>query len=104
MSCIVPWDGVYRIQNVGYPDQRIGLELYAGAKDFFVAGRHEDSGDARIEWQVVATKVGQGNDNKITIKSVAKDVPDFYIGADARKVVHSLKPYEWDIPYREVGR
>jgi len=45
MSFVVPWDGVYRIQNVGYPEQKIGLRFH----DIIVAGRHEDSVEPRIE-------------------------------------------------------
>ncbi|KAG2079239.1 hypothetical protein BDR04DRAFT_1086403 [Suillus decipiens] len=104
MSSIVPWDGVYRIQNVGYPDQKIGLELFVGGAGWVVAGRHEDSDNPRIEWQVQATQVGQGLISKIIIKSDSQDMPDYYIGADSDRVIRSSEPYEWDVPYREVGR
>lgn len=45
MSSVVPWDGVYRIQNVDYHEQNIGLK----DKDVIVVGRHEDSVNPRIE-------------------------------------------------------
>ncbi|KAG2106498.1 hypothetical protein BD769DRAFT_1503410, partial [Suillus cothurnatus] len=93
MSFVVPWDGVYRIQNVGYPEQKIGLRFH----DIIVAGRHEDSVEPRIEWTIKATSMGEQS-CKITIQS------DYgYIGADSEKVVYNATPYEWTIAYLVVG-
>ncbi|KAG2079243.1 hypothetical protein BDR04DRAFT_1086434 [Suillus decipiens] len=104
MGSIVPWDGVYHIQNVGYPDQKMGLQIYLDALDpYYVAGRHEDSLDPRIEWKVKATKVGQGLYSKIVIQSDSQGTSN-YVGADSDRVVYRSEPYEWDVPYREVGR
>ncbi|KAG1776944.1 hypothetical protein EV702DRAFT_1278840 [Suillus placidus] len=89
---IVPWDGVYRIQNVAYPQQKIGLQ------DAIVVGRHEDSVDPCIEWEIKAKSVG--DNSKITIQSESYN----YVGADSEKVVYTTTPYEWNVSYREVGR
>jgi hypothetical protein len=44
MSFVIPWDGVYRIRNVAYSKQKIGL-----GDGIQIAGRHEDSVDPHIE-------------------------------------------------------
>ncbi|KAG2351267.1 hypothetical protein BDR07DRAFT_1426185 [Suillus spraguei] len=93
MSSVVPWDGTYRIQNVAYPEQKIGLRYH----DIIVAGRHEDTADPRIDWEIKAISVG--DDSKITITSGSR-----FIGADSEKVVYNNTPYEWGLSYRDVGR
>ncbi|KAG2351266.1 hypothetical protein BDR07DRAFT_1445743 [Suillus spraguei] len=94
MGSIVPWDGVYHIQNVGYPDQMMGLQIYVGALDpYYVAGRHEDSYDPCIEWKVKATKLSQ-SDSRGTSNYIAAN-------SDSR-VVYSSEPYEWDVPYASI--
>jgi len=45
MSFVVPWDGVYRVENVAYFEQNIGLRSH----DIIIAGRHEDATDPRIK-------------------------------------------------------
>ncbi|KAG2106497.1 hypothetical protein BD769DRAFT_1779656 [Suillus cothurnatus] len=93
MSFVVPWDGVYRVENVAYFEQNIGLRSH----DIIIAGRHEDATDPRIKWEVKATAVGEYS--KITIQSDSQ-----YIGADSEKVVYNAKPYEWNVSYGDVGR
>jgi hypothetical protein len=93
MSFVVPWDGAYRMENVAYFEQNIGLRYH----DIIIAGRHEDATDPRIKWEVKATSVG--DQSKITIQSDSQ-----YIGADSEKVVYNAKPYEWNVSYRDVGR
>ncbi|KAG0698151.1 hypothetical protein DFH29DRAFT_1003120 [Suillus ampliporus] len=95
MSQVVPYDGVYRIQNVAYWEQNIGLRFH----DIIVVGRHKDSPDPRIEWNIKATSIG--DNSKIIIESASGSR---YIGADAEKVVYTDKPYEWNVSYRDVGR
>ncbi|KAG2150953.1 hypothetical protein DEU56DRAFT_779319 [Suillus clintonianus] len=92
---VVPWDGVYLIQNVGYHEQNIGLKRLDIINN--VVGRHEDSVDPPIRWDIKATSVGE--DSKITIKSGSS-----YIGANSEKVVYGATPYEWNVSYRDVGR
>ncbi|KAG2351713.1 hypothetical protein BDR07DRAFT_1442260 [Suillus spraguei] len=94
MGSIVPWDGVYHIQNI-----------YVGALDpYYVAGRHEDSYDPCIEWKVKATKVGQDLYSKIVIQSDSRGTSNYIAANSDSRVVYSSEPYEWDVPYREVGR
>jgi len=45
MSFVVPWDGAYRMENVAYFEQNIGLRYH----DIIIAGRHEDATDPRIK-------------------------------------------------------
>jgi hypothetical protein len=45
MSFVVPWDGVYHIQNVAYPEIKMGLRFH----DDVVAGRYENMPDPHIE-------------------------------------------------------
>ncbi|KAG2355466.1 hypothetical protein BDR07DRAFT_526910 [Suillus spraguei] len=99
MSSMVPPNGVYHIQNVAYPDQMIGLEVRIGGLGFIVAGRHEDSNDPHIEWQVKANERGT-----ISIKSDSRDTSDIYIGFNAGTVGYSSTPYEWELSNRDNGR
>ncbi|KAG2153750.1 uncharacterized protein EDB93DRAFT_1336253 [Suillus bovinus] len=95
MGFAVPWDGAYNILNVLYAMQNIGLK----EEDIIVAGRHADSPDPRIEWEVKALSVDLYSN--VTIKSTSSSK---YIGADSEKVVYNDKAYEWSVSYREVGR
>lgn len=102
MSSVVPWDGVYRIQNVAYPEQKIGLkDTRDVAAVVIIVGRHEDSINPRIKWEIKATTVSENS--KIIIKSDSSSISN-YVGADSEKVVYSATPYEWNVSYREVGR
>lgn len=94
MSFVVPWDGVYRIRNVAHSKQKIGI------KDDTVAGRHEDSVDPHIEWDIKATSVGDYS--KMTIKSKSYS-GSYYISVDSEKLVCSTTPYEWNVSYRHPG-
>ncbi|KAG1809333.1 uncharacterized protein BJ212DRAFT_1484460 [Suillus subaureus] len=91
MSFVVPWDGAYRVQNVAYPKQKIGLRFH----DIIVAGRHEDSAEPRIE-EIKATSVSDYS--KITIQSGSR-----YVGADSEKVVYNtlwvgcIVPRYWQV-------
>ncbi|KAG2079237.1 hypothetical protein BDR04DRAFT_1086396 [Suillus decipiens] len=98
MSFSIPPNGVYRIQNEAYPEQMIGLEFRVGGLGLFVAGRHEDSSNPHIEWQVKA--VQEGEYGMITMKSDSRDASDFYIGFDSRTVGYSSTPYEWELSFR----
>ncbi|KAG2079244.1 hypothetical protein BDR04DRAFT_1086436 [Suillus decipiens] len=95
MSHVVPSDGVYRIQNVAYPEQYIGLSLIHDVIQ--VVGRREGSVDPHIEWEIKTTSVG--DHSRITMKSGSR-----YIGVAYTHVVYDdTTPYEWDISYREDG-
>ncbi|KAG2106500.1 hypothetical protein BD769DRAFT_1393188 [Suillus cothurnatus] len=95
MSFVVPWDGVYHIQNVAYPEIKMGLRFH----DDVVAGRYENMPDPHIEWKIKATSIGDWPQScKITIQSGSG-----YIGADSEKVVFNTTPYEWILVYLVVG-
>lgn len=98
MDYVVPWDGAYRLQNVGYPEQNIGLNTYGVIE---VVGCRVNSSSpymTALPWEVKADSVGERS--KITIK-----YNDHYIGAESKRVTSdSTTPYEWELSYREVGR
>ncbi|KAG2079238.1 hypothetical protein BDR04DRAFT_1086399 [Suillus decipiens] len=98
MDYVVPWDGAYRLQNVNYPEQNVGLNSYGVIE---VVGCRLDSISHYmkvIPWEIKADSVGERS--KITIK-----YNGHYIGAKSQRVTpDSTTPYEWELSYRDVGR
>lgn len=95
MSFVLPWDGVYHIRSAAHFKQKIGI------KDDIVAGRHEDSVDPHIEWEIKATSVGDYS--KMTIKSKSYS-GSYYIGVDSEKTVCNTAPYEWNVSFCGTGK
>lgn len=94
MSYEVPWDGVYRLENVHYPEQKIGLST-GGVIE--VVGRRMGSVDSHTEWEISADDIGDSS--KMTIKCDGR-----YIDTDYKRVTYNTIPHEWELSYRDVGR
>ncbi|KAG2351265.1 hypothetical protein BDR07DRAFT_1617345, partial [Suillus spraguei] len=89
MSYVVPLDGVYRLQNVHYPEQNIGVNAYGV---IVVVGRRVDSFNGHVEWNIKADNVGEFS--KITIENSGH-----YIAAERSP---PTVPHPMDGNYRTV--
>ncbi|KAG2366914.1 hypothetical protein BDR07DRAFT_1606514 [Suillus spraguei] len=96
MSCIVPYDGLYRLQNVAYPTQVMGYRFHDG----LIVSCDENPGSGySVNWQIKANSIAEYG-SKITIQTI----DGVYISAYSGKVVTSGTPFEWALEYREDGK
>ncbi|KAG2366913.1 hypothetical protein BDR07DRAFT_1394811 [Suillus spraguei] len=95
MSCIVPYDGLYRLQSVAYPTQVMAFRFHDG----LIVSCDENPGSGySVNWQIKANSIAQYG-SKITIQTI----DGVCIAADSGKVVAGA-PFEWALEYREDGK